>query len=311
MTPYAYHKTMPRYPTRQQILDVEDDIPSGSADDSRIRSFKKNGIMSNASAYMNAYVDPEKVNALGRKGAYGSIRSVKITPTSRKRFRSMYDRMTYKTPTFKLPPTTGSTVIVKVTKAKQEILVEELAREIEIHRLLSTSPPVVIAGVKYSSRDTVPPLYFGGLDPRIGSVVVMGVARGVPSDRGMTARQYVALEKALRSMLFSGVLHNDLHKDNVFFHGKRATIFDFGLSVSFPKSYRDQIVRHVRRDPMVSLSALVDHVIKYSNRVMRQRGFPEHHSNGKILREYYERRVVDPENIPRERRAAFLGRRAR
>lgn len=103
----------------------------------------------------------------------------------------------------------------------------------------------------FCTADFVPRVYFGGFDPVHGCFIIcMEKVTGenlenVTDDRRLTVPMYKKLEKAIISLMLSGIFHTDLHLQNVLIDLKSKTlkIIDFGGSVMM----RDLVGKDTRR----------------------------------------------------------------
>jgi hypothetical protein len=126
-------------------------------------------------------------------------------------------------------------------------------------------------------------------------ITIMGIAPGTTlektfASRKVTARLYVAVEKAVLAMWMMGVAHADLHSGNIMVHNDEVRIIDFGLGVILAGSRRDK-VRKAVEEALTNFSSLSNAgwysnagVGKYVNGIMLGRRFPWYNPDGKMLR---------------------------
>lgn len=217
---------------------------------------------------------------LGRRvgaGAYGSVYATVSRPEVMAALRgAMANRIEYGV------PRAGVQVVIKVAEATGKAFLQDSVREAAVHHQLATAPcltsrrfrkPVCVEGY-------VPRLYFAGMVRDDGSglagknsagrayaplrrgrptfVTVMGRAPGrelkglLAGRRAVGARLYVGVERAVASLWWFGVMHNDLHKGNMMWDAATGafSVIDFGFAAAIPAPLltrvRDAIERGVR-----------------------------------------------------------------
>ncbi len=147
-------------------------------------------------------------------------------------------------------------------------------RESVYHKLLDTSRCVAVAGLSNTcARELVPDFYWSGMvrDSTTGRrayLTVMSVAPGVILQDHLrthvvTAKVYVAVERAVALLWVHGITHSDFHDKNQLYdaHGGQVTIVDFGSVVPLPAALRDGVratLAKAIRANVKSLAALWD-----------------------------------------------------
>lgn len=142
-------------------------------------------------------------------------------------------------------PTEGDAVCIKVAAnmhlRRHRKFAFEAAREASWHMFLSRARAIKLPGLRPSRAAVfVPRFYRMGLvwDDTLKkpvSVTVMSCAPGQPVEAqkgSLTADAYVLIEKAVVSMWLHGIVHADLHMDNVLYDPltRKVTIIDFGFA---------------------------------------------------------------------------------
>lgn len=184
------------------------------------------------------------------QGVFGTAFKVPVTPRSIETFRAMYACMRHTV--FTSIPLRGA-VVVKVQipdgSDRRRWIHDNNYAESCIHRhLASTKSAVRLPGFQRSlaASEYVPRFYFSGvvLNAYNGKeyiVTVMDHVEGKPLHSfrkpGMvSADLYLRFERAAASLWASGVVHGDLHGNNVMYDpkSKKLTILDFGRTVLLP-----------------------------------------------------------------------------
>lgn len=209
---------------------------------------------------------PITVTWLGRKlaeGNYGSVyRAVARKPNMDALRRAMSRGVMFSV------PREGTRIIIKVAEYEVskkpgafEKFLDANLREAALQHHLASMPCVKTPFRKAACvAGYVPDVFFAGVINNGGEyqeqlfVTVMAEAPGVPlanvlysqrtrRDRALSARFYVGVERALASMWYSGVIHNDLHKGNMMFDARtgRFSIIDFGFAAIMPPAMLKQV----------------------------------------------------------------------
>ena len=141
-------------------------------------------------------------------------------------------------------------------------------REASIHHALATSVCLPVPGCAdpLCAKEYVPHLYFAGgwSNPadtlsKMYYVIVMSRAPGTTlrdkvmvlhqatkSKLVLTAEQYVRIERAVCALWANGVVHADLHSQNILLAGTKITLIDFGMSIMAPyATFRDKIMQSI------------------------------------------------------------------
>jgi serine/threonine protein kinase len=176
--------------------------------------------------------------------------------------------------------------------------------EANIQNYLSKKSCFYVGDKSYCPSSLVPRLHFAGPleeyaadDKRFVFVICMELVEGVtlydhltsaPFPLRVTRKLVAALEHAVATLWASGVVHGDLHSDNIMLTSDSIKIIDFGFAVYVPDHglSRETIQEAVRLGKLEDLwysGGLQAHV----DLVMRRRGQPRYHANGKFLRELH------------------------
>ena len=230
-------------------------------------------------------------------------------------------------------PFMGARVVVKVSrgpvnKDSYMVWLYDCMRELYVHQFLASRRCKRFGpDGKYEAcvRDFIPPLYAGGVFREKTSeapvfVIVMGIGDGAHPTQFLTADMYLGFEKAACAMWLHGVLHADLHEQNILWDAvrKRATIIDFGFAIMLPQ--------HLTKAIETSLAAAIDakarslgeifrpkspfHVpglLDHSNGVLKGRDYSWYHANSTSLTHMFSR-VIDVANLPARRQALWAAR---
>ena len=223
------------------------------------------------------------------------------------------------------PVKVGTQVVVKVTRDESrsptggvgqgtldEFALENI-KEATLHKHLDEARCLNLWGMApLCVSKYVPDLYWAGLvvnqaTGRRCYVTVMGVAPGIPvgkflsGKRSLDAETFLRIERAAAALWSQGVVHADLHKDNMMYDAatKKLTIIDFGFGVLLPPDYtaalRLQLNKAVRDgvrslgELWTSTAALGIGIQNYVNRVQRGRGVPWYNPDGHAAMMLYKR----------------------
>lgn len=196
-------------------------------------------------------------------------------------------------------PRFGSNVVVKLSmydiKTPYEQWLHGCIREAAVHKLASELPPVKLRGIAtVDAARHVPALFVGGLfeDPRTGAaifVTVMAQAPGVPLKKWMAEHaldlpMFLKIERAVTSLWLSGIVHADLHPDNVMTDGRVVNIIDFGFAVVLSEAQTARlqtlVVKALQRRLAPTLNS---NTLGYVDSVQAGRGAPFYHDDVALL----------------------------
>jgi hypothetical protein len=248
--------------------------------------------------YMNSVFGKNNYKFLSNEGIYGHLYTVKYTEAV---LDFMRDTLTNHV-IGKKKPAKGETVVVKITVPRLYQAWRLFVRD-NVHEAAALSYVSDACTKLTCSRNTVcgskiaPRFYFAGAEPdRNLFVTIMSLVQGVTlaralgGGRDVTARLYVAVEKAVVSMWLMGVAHADLHWGNIMVDGDEAKIVDYGYAVIIPPERRAAIKKDVEQQ-LEALSSLSNaawysgsQTGKYVNAVMASRRFSQYNPDGKMLR---------------------------
>jgi tRNA A-37 threonylcarbamoyl transferase component Bud32 len=172
---------------------------------------------------------------------------------------------------------------------------KRLAKAVNEAKLMkiASNGSVKVKGKMLDGAAFVPPMYFSGTYMNY-HIICMGYAKGNTLFDILTARGSIsmpvfrALERALEYLLRIGIVHSDLHADNVIISGSatsspEAKMIDFGMAYQLPKRLHTKAVGILDRSGSLQRawdeSGLTDHMDSYWAGV-----YPYYHSNIKMLR---------------------------
>lgn len=131
----------------------------------------------------------------------------------------------------------------------------------------------------------------------------------------LSAQEYVQVERAACSLWLNGVVHGDLHRNNIMYDPatKRATIIDFGMCVILPQPMSRDVKARVAQGIEEGVRSLAE-IFRSPNRsryglnlqryVAREHSFSRgilwHNPDYTLITQLYNR-VRDPENVPEQR----------
>ncbi len=219
------------------------------------------------------------------------------------------------------PVKMGRLVVVKVTRDDSRSAVSQGTldrfaldniKEATLHKHLDEAGCLNLGMAPLCVSQYVPDLYWAGLvvNQATGTrcyVTVMGVAPGVPVGKYLArskldADTFLRIERAAASLWAQGVVHADLHKDNMMFDPatKKLTVIDFGFGVLLPPQYtvavRNQLAKTVRAGVRSLGEMWLDTskgfglgIQKYVNRVQRGRGVAWYNPDGHAALMLYKR----------------------
>ncbi len=227
-------------------------------------------------------------------------------------------------------PAQGKGVVVKVSVPRPNMpwraFLQMCLHEAKVHAHLSrkdTCARVACSGVKVCASQFTPKLHLAGADAERGVFVsVMSLARGMPlgmymKQHPLTAEAYVQVEKSVASMWLLGIVHGDLHHNNVFLSRTKSGAFsswliDFGMAVVLPADKRAAVQKVINNNPAMTGSLAnaawyaKNMIGEYANQIMGQRDFPLYNADGKMLRVLWNKvPAADRARIPQLRSQAW------
>jgi serine/threonine protein kinase len=207
-------------------------------------------------------------------------------------YRSMDNRD--KTPSF--PRQTPRVVIFKVERCNYKKtswpgFLQKKLYEAHIHRYLSTHS---------KTAHIVPPYYFSGtLDNHF--VTCMGAVEGrsltgVFRDFGYTDLEpiYNALEKTVKDLWASGVVHGDLHGKNIIVDKRNGrwtvTLLDFGLAMFIPPKIHEAVLGMIEKGNVQNVWETTG-LGKFARSQKAKAGYPFFYENSSSL-QFYKRETA-------------------
>lgn len=197
------------------------------------------------------------------EGAYGAAYRVKVDDAALAYFKALAEKGTYRV--VDSMPAKGKDVIVKVQRPRpgRRLNFTNLVHESTVH--VQAAKTCHYSGVACSTKnyclsDFVPRFYLSAyVASQDKYVTVMAQAPGKPvweatrQEREVSLDVYLRIERALALMWAAGILHTDIHTNNMLWDAKTKwlTIIDFGLSIAIPEHMREGIV--------VAISFLIEH----------------------------------------------------
>jgi serine/threonine protein kinase len=237
-------------------------------------------------------------------GKYGRVYKLNLNKTASK-MKPLKNMLTNVVETDRVPQ--SGTFIVKVgTQGKKDWapFVLDNVHESQAHRHLTTRcVSLKCAARPVCARDISPKFYFGGADPTARLfITVMEFVNGdtlykyLSKRSNITASTYLAIEKAIVTMWLTGIVHGDLHEDNIMIspNGSKAWVIDFGFAVVLPPNRLEALKRVMDDVPNVSESLAnsvwyaKNALQGYVNSVLAvHRGMDWYNADGKLLRGMY------------------------
>ncbi|GAQ91403.1 dCMP deaminase [Klebsormidium nitens] len=176
------------------------------------------------------------------EGAYGTAYSANGLPPE---FHiAMYKDLQFRTGD---PDCHFEQCVIKTALVKDKKAIDAFVRESKMQGLISleTYGPV-------SGKDLVPKICYAGILFGGGMAISIQVMTRAPGDtlhaiavrqNGLTATQYVAVEKTFVSMWSLGFVHGDSHANNILYDVKndKVTIIDAGMTLLLPFAIRDAV----------------------------------------------------------------------
>lgn len=176
------------------------------------------------------------------EGAYGTAYSANGLPPE---FHiAMYKDLQFRTGD---PDCHFEQCVIKTALVKDKKAIDAFVRESKMQSLISleTYGPV-------SGKDLVPKICYAGILFGGGMAISIQVMTRAPGDtlhaiavrqNGLTATQYVAVEKTFVSMWLLGFVHGDSHANNILYDVKndKTTGIDTGMSLLLPFVIRDAV----------------------------------------------------------------------
>jgi tRNA A-37 threonylcarbamoyl transferase component Bud32 len=227
------------------------------------------------------------------EGEYGSVYMIDIS-SQRRNFAALY-RLLHNTQLNKAPSSKTTCVMLKFERLPKEDRRKRLAKAVNEAKLMkiAANGSIKVKGKVLDGATFVPPMYFSGTYLNY-HIICMGYAKGQTLFDVLTAQGSIsmpvfrALERALQYLLRIGIVHSDLHADNVIISGSTtsspvAKIIDFGMAYQLPKRLHTKAVGILDRTGSLQRawddSGLTDHMDSYWAGV-----YPYYHSNIKMLR---------------------------
>lgn len=199
------------------------------------------------------------------KGAYGTAFRTSVTPQTHAILVAMQKAMS--NAVFIDMPPIGSTVVVKLANQTGQLpqFIKDSVKENTVHAHLASAPCTQL-GSSFTkglcASAYVPKMYFSGLVVKAGGakgsrkyvyVTVMALARGTTVDKylaggrdRLTPQFYVKMERAICTMWGAGLVHADLHMNNIMYdpvNNGTFTIIDFGFGVVLPSEMRQRVIQ--------------------------------------------------------------------
>lgn len=241
------------------------------------------------------------------KGANGGVYSIDARDVGKVMY-TLRSRLSAKV--HGVDPRPGNTVLVKIAFIERtpnmslandwKGFLDDQLREAKIHARLSKATACAKLNgskVKLCSSTIVPQFHMAGADHEYGVfVTVMSRLHADLLDahlHKMSARMYVAVEKALVTLWLLGVVHGDAHTANILYNSKsnKAYILDFGMSIVLPPSVKRALRKVVAlfiTHPGSLANALnalnVKKVSMFINASIARMGYSEYNADGKVLR---------------------------
>lgn len=222
------------------------------------------------------------------KGTYGSVYIIRPTHTAHDAIASLFARASNRIGSWTPTSAHGRGYILKLS-----VQDEETAETWPAFLKRSTRENAAHMYVHRHAPDIVPALHFAGALENGIYVTVMDVAAGVTLKEyvkqhgGISSRLYNALEKAIVRMWQLGIVHGDLHDENVMVASDRVvTIIDFGFAVMLPGELRAAIDSDLHRRDVPAAWAKIQ---AYVDAVQLQRieGLEWYNPNAKALQHWY------------------------
>lgn len=241
------------------------------------------------------------------RGLFGTVIRLPLTNETNSVLWRLYTHVTNRRQRKHFPiPDVGSVdaIVLKFQTYGDEFdntedFLHQMTREASIHQHLSSAckpSPTNNGKTQWCGSDIVPNFYFSGMVPKYGTYVTcMGVAEGEPLRKFRAAHMGViptdafqAVVQAVKIMFLLGVIHGDMHENNVFITKRppyKVTIIDFGYAIRIPASKKAFVVRKLKENNLNGLWYDPDMGLqRNSNRTMHSRGFTVYHADGKVLR---------------------------
>lgn len=269
------------------------------------------------------------------EGAYGAVFGLSYTAEAKKRLMACIRSMTHVTLNSRgTMPSNKECVAVKIVLQDDRIprraWVQECYRESCILRHLGKPGCVLPSQVTnpVCSKDHVPTFFFSGMLYYNLFMVVMSWVPGTvlgkilkQQDNKLKAEQYVEIERAIAALWLSGVVHADLHHDNLMVDPKtkRVTIIDPGFAQLIPTKLQqpmmDKMVQVVQDGGKTMADVFtrnqdspyhVRNLQPAINRLVKdiKGNIPYYNNDATFLRSMYKL-VVDKARVPAVRRAVW------
>lgn len=238
-------------------------------------------------------------------GEYGSLYKLNINPQGvKRRLEDLRLALRHVVQTNRVPVSGTFAVKVSMQPPDREwtTWVRENVYEAQAHLRLATRCAPLSCAAR-SACTPSPKLYFAGVDPAARVfVTVMQLVQGDTLDnylrrkKVLTAATYLIIEKAIVTMWLNGIVHGDLHTDNIMItpSGNKVWLIDFGFAVVLPDN-RLQALKKVMNDVPDVSNSLANSVWYaknalqgYVNSVLHlRRRMDWYNADGKLLKYMY------------------------
>lgn len=230
--------------------------------DKNVAPAKSKGVR-HPDAYMTrTFGTPAKAFA---EGKYGNLYKLNINPAGiKQKLDALRHTLKHHVGTDRVPVSGTFAVKIALQPSDQDwtAWVRDNVYEAQAHKQLATRCTRLSCAARPACTPS-PKLYFAGVDVAARVfVTVMELVNGVTlyeylrGKRTLTPSTYLNIEKAIVSMWLNGIVHGDLHDDNIMVsrNGSRVWVIDFGFAVVLPDN-RLQALKRVMDDvPNVSNS---------------------------------------------------------
>ncbi|GAQ90995.1 Putative kinase family protein, partial [Klebsormidium nitens] len=207
------------------------------------------------------------------------------------------------------PQSAPQKVIIKVHRLDKFDDIAAARMECKMQAWLH-SQETTFRGTQVRGSEVVPPVFYAGLldgGRRMGMVfiTVMGEAPGVVlreflrrRSNELTGFEYALIERAILTLWLLGVVHADLHEENIFIDEKseKVTIIDFGYALILPKAKATQVRAALNHGANTNTlwNDKKTGLRKYVNAIQGGRGYDWYNPEAKVAR--YFRTLVDDED---------------
>lgn len=238
-----------------------------------------------------------EITALSKKlgeGAYGQVFAVTLsTAARRKRMTTVQAALTNY---LEFDSIKGQThVVLKIEKLDPirgltASEVRRLAGEAYTQQYVHTNSGIENPAARQREHVVTPGVYFSGTLANKYHIICMDYVEGVPLSR-VTSRGfaddtvYRAMVSAVKTLIRNGVVHSDLHRNNVFVVKRgRSTgiqILDFGFASIVPPRMRVRMVETLKRTGSIDAVYRTTGLIEAVN--ANKTGYHYYHSDAKLV----------------------------